>query len=421
VTDYLAERRRRVAQAWQLSDEIVLIGAGDPILKPGRGDQVYSFLPHPEYYYLTDRCRPGSVLAFDPRGGWHEFEPEVSEAEIVWEGRDPRTQGRPVAELAGWLANRTGRPVASLGCAVADVNSDTDLAAGLHETLTYTRRPKDAIELARIRKAAAATAAGFERLPEIIEPGRTERQVQIDLEAEFFRAGAEAPAYDTIVGTGTNAAVLHFSPSHREIQKHDLVLIDAGAQVEGYAADVTRTFPANGQRSGFGAELYDVVLAAQKRAVDRCLPGVEFRDVHLAAARDLAAGLVELQILRGRPEDLVEQDVVALFFPHGIGHMVGLGVRDASGYLAGRKRSTRPGLSALRCDFPLEPGYVMTIEPGLYFIPALLNDAGRRARYADAVSWARVDQHMGLGGIRIEDNLLITSDAPENLTSAIPK
>lgn len=421
MADYLCARRDRAASAWCLSDEVVLIAAGEPIPKLGYGDQCHRFAPHPEYYYLTDRTRPGSVLAFDPHDGWCEFEPLVTEAETVWEGRDPAPHGRPLAELADWCERRTGCSIANLGCPLNDVTGDATLTARLREALTHARRPKDAVEVERMRRAAAATAAGFARLPEIIRPGRTERQVQIELEAEFFRAGGDRPAYDTIVGAGTNAAVLHFAPTSREIRDDDLVLIDAGAEVDAYAADVTRTFPADGQRRGFQADLYAAVLAAQTRAIERCLPGAEFRDIHLAAARDLAAGLVELKILRGAPENLVERDVVAMFFPHGLGHMVGLGVRDASGYLPGRQRSDRPGLNMLRCDFPLEPGYVMTIEPGLYFIPALLNDAERRSRYADAVDWQRVDRHMGVGGVRIEDNLLITDGPPDNLTAAIPK
>jgi Xaa-Pro aminopeptidase len=118
---------------------------------------------------------------------------------------------------------------------------------------------------------------------------------------------------------------------------------------------------------------------------------------------------------------LVEQEAHTLFFPHGIGHMLGLGVRDASGLLPGRTKDPRPGLRTLRMDLPLAAGYVVTVEPGLYFIPALLNDPARRSRYAQAVNWPLVDQHLALGGVRIEDNILVTEGAPEVLTKEIPK
>ena len=125
--------------------------------------------------------------------------------------------------------------------------------------------------------------------------------------------------------------------------------------------------------------------------------------------------------MRGNAEALVEQEAHLLFFPHGIGHLVGLGVRDASGTLPGRPRSTRASLKNLRMDFPLAPGYVVTVEPGLYFIPPLLNDPARREKFRDCVAWDKVTPHLALGGVRIEDNVLVTSGAPEVLTAAIPK
>ena len=124
--------------------------------------------------------------------------------------------------------------------------------------------------------------------------------------------------------------------------------------------------------------------------------------------------------MRGKPESLVEQEAHTVFFPHGLGHMVGLGVRDASGVSPGRKKDERPSLRTLRMDLPLAPGYVVTIEPGLYFIPALLNDADRRERFRDQINWSMAERYLPLGGVRIEDNVLVTTDAPENLTAAIP-
>ena len=158
----------------------------------------------------------------------------------------------------------------------------------------------------------------------------------------------------------------------------------------------------------------------EKDAIARCVPGAEWREIHLAAALQIAEGLVSLGILVGAPDSLVERDTHAMFFPHGLGHMVGLGVRDASGYLPGRKRSDRPGLNMLRTDLPLEKGYLMTVEPGIYFIPALLQDPALRERHRDAVRWDRVDSLLDFGGIRIEDDVLVTDGTPEVLTSAIP-
>jgi Xaa-Pro aminopeptidase len=126
-------------------------------------------------------------------------------------------------------------------------------------------------------------------------------------------------------------------------------------------------------------------------------------------------------VMRGGAESLVEQEAHGLFFPHGLGHMVGLGVRDGSGMLPGRTKDSRPSLRTLRMDLPLATGYVVTVEPGLYFIPALLNDPARRARFRECVNWPLAECHLALGGVRIEDNVLVTTGAPEVLTAAIPK
>ena len=132
-------------------------------------------------------------------------------------------------------------------------------------------------------------------------------------------------------------------------------------------------------------------------------------------------GLVAMGVLKGNPQSLVEQEAHTLFYPHGLGHLLGLGVRDASGLEPGRTKDPRPSLRSLRMDLVLRPGYITTVEPGLYFIPAILNDPARRAKYRDAVNWPLVEQHIHLGGVRFEDNLLITDGAPVNLTAAIPK
>ena len=283
------------------------------------------------------------------------------------------------------------------------------------------RRPKDEHELGLLRRAAAATAHGYEHICEHLRTGISERALQIEMEAAFFRAGADRTGYATIAGGGPNAAVLHFSPTNRAVREGEFVLIDAGAEVERYVCDVTRTWVA-GTPSTFQRELHAIVLSAEERAIARCVPGVEWREIHLAAVVDLTAGLVELGFMRGTPEALVEQAAHTLFFPHGIGHMVGLGVRDASGTAPGRPRSTDPALKNLRCDLPLEAGYVMTVEPGLYFIPPLLRDPARRERFREAVNWEKVDAHMHIGGVRIEDNIVVRADGPpEVLTATIPK
>jgi len=215
--------------------------------------------------------------------------------------------------------------------------------------------------------------------------------------------------------------VFHSKPSQRTFHEGDLVLVDAGAEFGGYACDVTRTYPVSGRFTQEQADIYDIVLAAGNAAARQCAPQVEYKEIHLQASRNIAQGLIDFGLLQGNVDSLVEQGAQALFFPHGIGHMVGLGVRDAGGYQPGRKTSKAMGLRFLRIDLPLKPGYVVTIEPGIYFIPALLEDARLRQRFHDVVNWTRVDRMMGFGGIRIEDNVLVTQDGFEVLTANIPK
>ena len=411
-----------MAELWSLGDEVVLVGAGHRIPVPGRGDRTYAFCSHSEYFYLTDRNRPGGVLAFDPMDGWTDFVTPVTRNERLWEGAaDEDEEDEAVSEsgLEAWLEKRRGRRVGWLGAPIAGVIADADLTDDLRYGLNQVRRQKDAVELGRMRAAEHATSAGFSAVIPLLEPGRSEREIQIELEAEFYRNGADALAFDTIVGSGPNAAVLHFAPTERAVQDGELVLIDAGGEVRGYASDITRTYAVGGQLSADQEALHTIVREANAAAIERCIVGTEWRDVHRAAALVIAEGLADFGLLRGEPQSLVEQGAQSVFFPHGVGHMVGLGIRDAGGALRGRQPDPKE-FPRLRIDLPLLPGYVMTVEPGIYFVPALLHDREFRERHRHAVVWDRAEAMTGFGGIRIEDNVLITAERPEVLTGDVP-
>jgi Xaa-Pro aminopeptidase len=411
MTDAFLERRRATAAAgWNLDDGVVLVAAGDEIPVPGRGDRTYPFRAHPEYLYLADRERPGGVLAYAPGDGWVEFVRPVTADQLLWSGLEGDREGvpegtRPLDELEAWVG---GRPVRRLGAA-----SDADVE--LRDSLIHLRRSKDDVELERMRKAADATAAGFEELVPLIAAGRSERELQIMLEAAFLLNGGDFLAFETIVAAGDHAAVLHFSPTERELRDGDLLLVDAGAEYRGYASDVTRTYAVGGTFTAEQALVYDAVRRAGETAIAACRPGTEWHDVHRAAALVIAEGLVELGILRGSPETLVENGAATLFFPHGVGHLVGLGVRD-TGAASDEAREPVPGMPRLRVDIPLRPRQAWTVEPGIYVVPALL----ARERGHDSVEWDRVDELRGFGGVRVEQNVLITDDGCEVLTAAVP-
>ena len=406
-----------------LRDEILLVGAGEPIPLPEGSDQTNPFCAHPEYYYLTGIDSPGGVLAFDPRQHsskrWVSFVPHLTEAEKTWEGRT-QLSGTPLPRLEPWLGTRRGRPIINLGAPLRGVRSDESDVARAREQFTHVRRAKDEVELSLLRCAAAATAKGFSAVRRHIRAGVSERALQIELEAEFSRGGADGVGYSTIVGSGPNSAVLHFSPSRRKIRRGDFVLIDAGARVDRYVTDVTRTFVAGRKPTHFQRDFFGLVLEAERNAISRCVPGAEWKELHLKAAIEITDGLIELKLMNGNAESLVEQGAHTLFYPHGLGHLVGLGVRDASGRYPGRPKDESVALRNLRMDLPLAAGYVTTVEPGLYFIPGILNDPKRRRQYRQSVNWHRVDNYIGRGGVRIEDNVLVTENGPEVLTASIP-
>ncbi len=419
--DYAA-RRARLAPALGLTDEIFLAGAGHPVPKPEISDALLPFVAHQEYYYLAGHAEAdGGIMAYDARDHtWTSFVPEVTEMDRVWEGKS-QLPGELLAQFPAWLDARQGRKIVMLGAPVAGVGFDAARTAQVREAYKHARRPKEPAEIELMQRAAAAAAAGYAKIQPLLEPGVSERTLQIELEAEYFRHGAQVTGYDSIIGIGAQSAVFHGSPSPDRVAKNgDFILIDSGPQLDRYVIDVTRTYVA-GTASAFQRDFASVVLEAQKRTCDRCRPGAEWKDLHFSTAADLMGGLVAMGVMKGNAQSLVEQDAHTLFYPHGLGHLLGLGVRDASGLEPGRSKDPRPSLRSLRMDLVLRPGYITTVEPGLYFIPAILNDPARRAKYRDAVNWALVDQHQHLGGVRFEDNLLITDGAPVNLTAAIPK
>lgn len=365
---------------------------------------------------------------FHPDDEWIHFVCPVTNAERLWEGDVVAPTGIDVTDLVEWIQSRTHTRIALLGCELPSLIHaslpapiDGELSAALADQLDATRRRKDDTEIALMRRAVAATHAGHAAAQEFIRPGVTERAIQIVVESAMCQQGADGTGYGTTVGAGTNAAVLHSKPGSRVVGDDDLVLIDAGGIIGGYTADVTRIYAAHEHLTKRQQSIYDIVLAAEEEGIRACKVGAEWHDVHRAAAHVLAQGLIGLGLLRGTADAALETEAIALFFPHGIGHMVGLGVRDAGGRALGREAGRRSCGVAVRCDFALEENFIMSVEPGLYFVPAILDDSERRHRHRDIVNWDAVTPWREVGGVRIEDNVLVTANGPDNLTAAIPK
>lgn len=263
----------------------------------------------------------------------------------------------------------------------------------LNQHLGEERLIKQPEEIQLLTKAAHISAQAHCRAMRMCQPGMYEYQLQAELEHEFKIQGASAPAYGSIVGSGANACVLHYVDNQAVMQAGDLVLIDAGAEYQGYAGDITRTFPVNGKFSPPQLQLYNLVLQANQLAISLAKPGASLEQLHQAVIACLTQGLVDLGLLTGTVEELITNCSYKTFFMHGTSHWLGLDVHDVGQYLiAGQPRS-------------LEPGMVFTVEPGLYIAPETPG----------------IDPKWQGIGIRIEDNLLITATGCEVLTSGVPK
>jgi Xaa-Pro aminopeptidase len=251
---------------------------------------------------------------------------------------------------------------------------------------------KDEHERSLMRRAAEISSGAHRRAMAATRPGWFEYQVEAELVHEFLRHGAQAVAYPSIVAGGPNACVLHYRDNNRQLQDGELLLIDAGCELDGYASDITRTFPVNGRFSGPQADVYDLVLDAQTAAIAAVKPGATFHEPHDAAVRVLAQGMIDMKLLEGSVDAVIESGSYKRFYMHRTSHWLGLDVHDAGEYKAGDEWVA------------LEPGMVLTVEPGCYIRPG--DD---------------VPQAFWNIGVRIEDDALVTAGGCEVLTSKAPK
>lgn len=405
---------------------------------------VYPFRAESHFLYLVGHALEGAILVVGAEGEvLYVTEPDP--AAVVWNGEQPTCEDlsqaleievRPLEELeplaevallppqdqetADWLGALLDREVTA--CSGPDVSGPDEQLAG---AIVELRLRHDSAALAQMRQAALVTARAHEAGFGATHVGAREAWVRASMEREIIAAGM-VPAYGSIVTT--HGETLHEVRQHRVLEAGDLLLADVGAETpEGWAADVTRTWPVTGRFTSEQRDLYRAVLDAQLAAIEAVRPGARYLDVHRTAARLLGQGLVDLGILHGDVEELYARGAIALFFPHGVGHLLGLDVHDMedlgdrAGYPSGHERSPHPGEDALRLDRVLEPDMVVTIEPGFYQNPALLRDRDRVAALADCVDWVCLERYRGVRGIRIEDDVRVTETGSEVLTQSIPK
>ncbi|MCC8999599.1 MAG: aminopeptidase P N-terminal domain-containing protein [Candidatus Contendobacter sp.] len=430
-------RRRRALMERMGPDSIALLPAAPSA--PRNRDVHYPFRQDSDFYYLTGFPEPDAMAVLAP-GGKQEFllfcrerDPQME----IWHGRRAGPQGamdrygvdnaHPIAELdrrlPPLLENRQrvfyaigynpdfdrqvmawinqARAKARLG-----VHAPTEFIA-LDRELHALRLRKEPEEVAVMREAARITTAAHRRAMQACRPGMMEYEVEAEIFHTFLRNGA-GWAYPSIVGGGDNSCILHYTENNAMLRDGDILLIDAGAEVDGYASDITRSFPINGRFSGEQRAIYELVLAAQYAAIAKVRPGCHFNEPHDAAVRTLTEGLAALGLLHGEVEALIQAEQYKPLYMHRTGHWLGMDVHDVGDYKTGENWRV------------FEPGMVTTVEPGLY-LPA-------GGKMVDE-SWARLgvqletelDERWWRIGVRIEDDVLVTADGNEVLTVAAPK
>jgi Xaa-Pro aminopeptidase len=296
----------------------------------------------------------------------------------------------------------------------------------LIKTVVIQRSKKNAEELAEMEKAVNTSGAMHIAAMQFAKPGMRESDI-----AALVRSKAIADGGDISYGIicTVDGHVLHNHHYHHTLKDGQMILLDAGAATSmHYAGDITRTFPVGKTFTPQQKDIYEIVLAAETNAIKMLRPGLPYRDVHLAAALIIAEGLKELGLMSGNMEDAVAQSAHALFFPHGLGHMIGLDVHDMEdlgenyvGYSDKVERSKDFGTAYLRLGRHLEEGFVLTVEPGIYFIPALLDKWRSEKKFKNYINYDRVEMYRDFTGIRIEDNVLVTATGHQVLGNPIPK
>ncbi len=435
-------RQRRLDLASRIQDPILLVGNG---LRERNAANEIPFRQDSTFLWLTGCAQPdaAALLAGDR---CTLFLPAPSPDDALWEGRvEPLDAVRerlgvdrvlPLSELDAACAS--ARPKHSL--AVADVQATTlaarltglDLAwrrqpgpAALVHAVGQLRNRKAPEEIAELEAAAAATEATFRACMSATAPGQTEASMAALFEGILSMQGCDTsfPTISTVRGE-----VLHNRHRVNTLEVGQLLLMDGGAEVaSGYAADVTRTWPVSGRFEPRQRAAYQAVLEAEQAAIACCQPGRRYREAHFAAARVIARFLADEGLVTCSPDAAVEAGAHALFFPHGVGHLLGLDVHDledlgdAIAYAPGRERSAAFGTRFLRLDLDLEPGFYVTIEPGFYIVQPILEHPDLRERFAGMVDFDRAAGWYGFGGIRIEDDVLITPEGHRVLTAGIPK
>lgn len=440
-----AELRKKMGQGLLLfmgNDESPMNYPANPY--PFRQDSTFLY-----YFGLND---PGLVATIDLDSDEEIlFGYDYTVDDIVWMGPQPSLQERaeqvgieqaqPLEKLADRLqsALKRGQKVHLLPqyraenvlkirrlLGISPDFLDAYISLEFIRAVVAQRSVKAPEEITEIEKALDITYEVHLFAMHETRPGRYEREIAGAIEG-IARAHGGRLSFPIIFSV--HGETLHNHHHENLMKEGDMVVNDCGGETAlGYAGDITRTLPVSGKFTERQKAVYEVVLRAQMAAIEAIQPGVKYRDVHLLAARVIADGLKELGLMKGDMAEAVAQGAHALFFPHGLGHMMGLDVHDMEnlgeeyvGYDAETRRSDQFGLAYLRLAKALQPGYVLTVEPGIYFIPELIDQWKAAGKFREFIQYDKVEEYRDFGGIRIEDDVLVTEKGHRVLGKPIPK
>ncbi|WP_321367310.1 aminopeptidase P family protein [uncultured Desulfuromusa sp.] len=443
-------QQRRLELVQQLEGGIVLL-LGNVASPFNSADNCYRFRQDSSFLYFCGLDQPGLAAVLDVDSGRETlFGPRQSLESVLWSGAGPTLQDRAervkIAASADFsdlhrilsAAIDGGRTVHVLPSSRAEnkiilsglLNKDIDTlnresSSALIKAVVALRSIKSAAEIAELDEAADLGYQLHMATMKMVRAGLYEWEIAGELEAVAARAGRML-SFPPIVTT--HGEILHNHQRSHQLQHGDLLLVDAGVESRlHYASDHTRTVPVAGKFSPEQKNIYQIVLATMARARELIKPGIAYRDVHLSACRTLVEGLKSLGLMCGDADRAVTAGAHALFMPHGLGHQLGLDVHDMEdlgedyvGYDDKIQRATQFGLAGLRLGRELQEGFVLTVEPGIYFIPELISQWKNEGRHADYINYAKLEKYLTFGGIRLEDDIVVTASGSRLLGRPIP-
>lgn len=445
------DRRRRLFEADEPARGLVLL-LGNELSAMNYADNPYPFRQDSTFLYYLGVDAPGLAALLDlETGSTCLYGANPSLDDVVWRGEHPtrddyadaagvsttadrsslaadladaRASGRPVHFLPPYRPGHKLRLADHLDLAPAQVADRA--SSSLCRTIIAHRSQKESVEIDQLEDAVETTARMHRYALRHARPGTTERELAGTLAGLADAHGAGLSFRPTC---SVHGEVLHNHEYNNTLDTGDLLLVDAGAtSPHHYAGDITRVAPVGGRFSSRQRAVYEAVLEAQVSAIDAIEAGRTFRDIHLHACTVLTEHLIDIGLMKGEASAAVEAGAHALFLPHGLGHMLGLDAHDMEnlgedlvGYAPDQTRSDQFGLHALRLARPLAPGFVVTVEPGCYFIPALIDQWRADQRHARFINYDTVEDFVGLGGVRIEDDVLVTETGARVLGPNIPK